>query len=513
VTVALSPFLAGMSRALGLHGDDDSPAAAYPTPGALYRLLNPRAVDTPALELIDEHLIALEAGEIDRLALSMPPQEGKSSRISETLPLWMLMRNPDRRIVLSSYADELAKRWGRIVRRHIETWDGTDGTTDLGLRIRAESRAADRWELDGHRGGLVSAGVRGGITGRPSDAFIIDDPYKNRADAQSRVIRDGVWDFLTSVVVPRLAPGAPLVIVHTRWHEDDLIGRLRREQPNRWTFLNIPALAEGEDDPLGRPAGRWMTSARGRSVADWEKTRDAVGERDFAALYQGRPNPLTGGLFARNAFRFWQPTADPWRVAVPGRVVDVRHGFRFATVDFAGSTRTSADYTVCAVWCMSLTGELILLDLWRGQQAPELHWDFIRPVVERWGAKLYIEPSQWGTDLVYSAGREGWALDKVHPDADKVTRALPAARRIRQGGVYFPAHAHWLNELVEELVEFPNGRHDDQVDVVSYAHRVVSENWLADPGQTAQSTEPEPRSSGDVDPYGVGDLDLSTAQF
>jgi hypothetical protein len=292
------------------------PGRRVPDPGSLYRLLNPRAVDTPALELIDEHLIALEAGEIDRLAISMPPQEGKSSRISETLPLWMLMRNPERRIVLSSYADELAKRWGRIVRRHIETWDGTDGTVDLGLRIRAESRAADRWELDGHAGGMVSAGVRGGITGRPSDAFIIDDPYKDRADAQSRIVRDGVWDFLTSVVVPRLAPGAPLAIVHTRWHEDDLIGRLKREQPGRWVFLNIPALAEGGTTPSAGP--RAVDDERARPLRHrLGATSDAVGERDFAALYQGRPNPLTGGLFARNTFRFWQPTADPWRVAYP----------------------------------------------------------------------------------------------------------------------------------------------------------------------------------------------------
>jgi predicted phage terminase large subunit-like protein len=510
----LAPFLTGMGRALGVV--QDRPADRYPTPGVLYRLLNRNAVDTPALALIDEHLVALEAGDIDRLAISMPPQEGKSSRISETFPLWCLMRDPERRIVGSSYADELAHRWGRIVRRHIETFDGTDGVEDLGLRIRPDSRAADRWELAGPSGrpagGMVTAGVRGGVTGRPADLFIIDDPYKDRKEATSRPIRDAVWDFYTSVVIPRLAPGAPVVVVHTRWHEDDLIGRLKREQAPSWVFLNIPALAEAGADPLGRPEGRWMTSARRRTVRQWEKTRLDIGERDFAALYQGRPNPAAGTLFARSSFRYWTATSDPWRVAVPGRVVDIRHGFRFATVDFASSTRTSADWTVCAVWCQGLTGELILLDLWRGQEKPELHWDYIRPLVERWGAKLYVEPSQWGTDMVYQAGREGWALDKVHPDADKYTRAIPAAKRLRQGRVYFPAAAHWVPELVEELAEFPNGRHDDQVDVVAYASRVVSETWLADPGQTEQDTRP-PAPEDLPDPYRTGDLDPETVVF
>lgn len=508
--MTVAPFLAGLGRALGLDGD--SPAAAYPTPGALYQLLNPLAVDTPALDLIDEHLVALEAGDFDRLAISMPPQEGKSSRMSEAFPLWMLLRNPGRRLVLASYSDELAKRWGRIIRRHIETWDGTDDTTDLGLRIRPESRAADRWELDGHAGGLVTAGVRGGITGRPADGFGIDDPYKDRASAHSRIIRDGVWDFLTSVVVPRLAPGAPIWLVHTRWHEDDLIGRLHREQGSRWVFLNIPAVSEGEAaDPLGRPPGRWMTSARGRSVRDWTQTRAAVGERDFAALYQGHPNPLAGSLFPRNAFRYYIPGPDPWTVRLPGRTVQVGQGFRFATVDFAGSERTSADWTVCAVWCQALTGELVLLDLWREQEKPELHWDFIRPLVERWGAKLFIEPSQYGTDAVYQMGRDGWALDQVHPDKDKYTRALPAARRFRQGRVFFPSTAHWLDELTAELAEFPNGRHDDQVDVVAYAHRVVSENWLADPGQTEQDTSPPPVP--EQDPTGGGEFDPAAVVF
>src|SRR3954470_23375413 len=194
---------------------------------------------------------------------------------------------------------------------------------------------------------------------------------------------------------------------------------------------------------------------------------------------------------------------DRWFAKLPtGRVVPVRQGFRFATVDFAASTRSSADWTVCAVWCQALTGELVLLDLWRGEEEPELHWDFILPLGARGDAKLYVEASQFGTDLVYAAGREGWALDQVHPDSDKYTRALPAARRVRQGRVFFPAAAHWLDELVEELCEFPNGRHDDQVDVVAYAHRVVSETWLADPGQTGQDTRPDPAPA--ADPYGQG---------
>lgn len=482
-----APFATGLDRELlGGPGWRRDP---YPRPGLLYRVVNPRAVDTPALRLIDEHLLAVDRGEITRLAISLGPQEGKSERISRTFPLWALLGNPDKRIILASYQDEIAHRWGRAVRTDILTHDGTDGTTDLGLRIRGDTKAVDRWQLDGHAGGMVTAGIAGAITGRPADMMIVDDPFKDKAAARSRVVREQVKDFWTATAIPRLAPGAPIVVMHTRWAEGDLIGWLMKEQGAEWTYLNIPALSEGAGDPLHRPRGTWLTSARGRTAGQWAKTRAEVGEADFAALYQGRPSPLEGGLFRRQTFRYWSPTPDPWVVQLPHRAVNIAHGFIFATVDFAASTRSSADWTVCAVWCQSSTGELILLDLWRGQERPEQHWDYIRPLVERWGCKLYVEASQWGTDLVYSAGREGAALDKVIADKDKYTRAVPAARRIAQGSVYFPARATWLPELIEELAEFPTGLHDDQVDVVAYAHRVVSSTWLADPGQ---STPPAP---------------------
>jgi predicted phage terminase large subunit-like protein len=508
-------FLAAMERKL-VRGPSWR-ANEYPRPGDLYQLLDPTAVDTPALRMLDDHLVDVATGARHlvphgRLAVSIGPQEGKSQRISRTFPLWLLLRNPDTRVIVLSYQDDIARRWGRQVRNDITLHSGAESTTDLHLRVRRDTSAADRWELEGHRGGMVTAGMEGAITGRPADIVVIDDPYKNKQTARSRVIRERVRDTWKAVVVPRLAAGAPVVVLHTRWHEDDLIGWLMAEQGDLWTYLNIPALA-AERDPLGRAPGEWLESARGRTPAQWEQTRREVGEYDFAALYQGSPQPAAGGLFKRQAFRYWQPTSDPWTVEMPGgRLFDCRTGWRFATVDLAASTKTSADWTVAAVWCVNDIGQLILLDLVRAQADPEQHWDLVRPFVERWDTKLYIEASQWGTDLVYTAGREGAALDRVSADTDKFTRAIPAARKIGQGTVFFPARAHWVPELLDELVEFPNGAHDDQVDVVAYASRVVSEVWF--PGMlnpplplarngTARRSGIDAAGGDDFDPLGV----------
>lgn len=281
--------------------------AARATPGALARVIDPTTVQTAALDLIDRELVEVDAGRRRRLIITVPPQEGKSTRVARYGALWALLRDPERRVAVASYAVELAAGHGRFVRDLIET-HGSDAVTAggddlLGLRVSRKSRAASRWDLAGHRGGMYAVGLEGGLTGKPVDWMIIDDPHKDRADADSLARRNFVWDWWTNVVIPRLAPNAPVVLIMTRWHEDDLAGRLLEtdralpEDQQEWRIINIPAQAIDEHDVLKRKPGEWLASARRRTYEQWESIKRSVGARVWSALYQGAPTPAAGGVF------------------------------------------------------------------------------------------------------------------------------------------------------------------------------------------------------------------------
>ncbi|MDN5919393.1 MAG: terminase family protein [Pseudonocardia sp.] len=213
-----------------------------------------------------------------------------NSTLLEWLCVWLLCDQPDRRIVYASYAHGLARRSGRHVRGHITTHGPA-----LGLTLDRGHADASDWQLDGHNGGMFTTGVGGGLTGRPADVLIVDDPIKGQKEADSELIRDSLHDWWSSVAQTRLAPGAPVIVVQTRWHEDDLAGRRIEDA---WPAVNIPALADGRtDDALHREPGVWLASARARTAEEWADIRKRVGERTFAALYQGRPAPLEGGIF------------------------------------------------------------------------------------------------------------------------------------------------------------------------------------------------------------------------
>ncbi len=308
----------------------------WATPGELAKDLDPKTIQTPALNLIDAALVDVEAGQCDRLIISMPPQEGKSTRVTKIGPLWALTRNPERRIVIVSYGADLASEFGRDIRNLITNNQGQDGTLDLGLRIAADNGAVTSWRIAGRRGGVRSIGLSGGITGRPADWLFIDDPVANRERAESEAYRNHAKGFWTSTGSTRLAPGAPVVLILTRWHEDDLAGwLLGREDGHRWRVLNIPAQADhdpnkGEVDPLGREPGEYMQSARinertglPRSPAEWEQVKVQAGSRDWQALYQGRPSPPEGGTLKRDWWQFydhpqWVERPDGSRWAIGG---------------------------------------------------------------------------------------------------------------------------------------------------------------------------------------------------
>lgn len=439
-------------------------------------------VRTPALNLINSSLVDLADGHEDRLIISMPPQEAKSTTASYRFPTWLLSQvDPDLRIIMISYADELARRWGSDVKRDLEAYDGTDESVDLGVRLRADSRAAGRWQVDGRRGGMVCAGVAGQVTGRACDVMIIDDPIKDLEQANSAIYRERFQRFWQGVAVPRLGPGARVILIQTRWHEEDAAGWLlgnegNRRDGGRWRVINIPAQCEDEaTDPIGRRNGEYMISARGNR--DWEGIKRSVGPYVWASLYQGRPAPAEGGLFKRLHWRYWVPApriGPGERLDLGGRIQALSDSWRFATIDLANSTRTSADYTVIAAWARTLSGDLVLLDMVRAKIGEARHFEHAAPLVQRWQLdSIFVEGSQYGTTLVREAANAGIPITAIQAEADKFSRALPYSAWQAQGRVWLPASASWLDIWTGEHASFPAGRNDDTVDVGSLATRVA----------------------------------------
>lgn len=456
----------------------------WATPGELHQAISTGVVQTPALELVDRELVALvDSDEFDRLAVFMSPQEGKSERVSHAFPLWLLEQNPELRIAIVSYADEMARRHGAAIKLDAQTFDGTDGELDLGIRLREDTRAAGRWQIDGHAGGVYCVGIGGSLTGKPVDVLIIDDPVKDLEQAQSDAYRKRAMNFWRAVAVPRLAPGAKVVLVQTRFHESDMGGQLLAEEPDRWKVVRIPAIAESESDPLGREPGEPMVSARGQR--DWPAIRRSVGEYVWAALYQQRPAPAEGGLFKRNQIQHWtwseEPTLGRKALLMNSRQVPLDTLWKFLTVDLAISKRTSADYTVAGVWGITLDGDLVLLDAIRSRIGEDEHFPNIQPLRARWDAgTVFVEAAQHGTTLVYSAGRAGVPIGKLEADSDKFTRALPASALANAGRLWFPSisAAPWVQDWLDEHAAFPNAAHDDTVDVTAYAARVREAHWV-----------------------------------
>ena len=444
----------------------------WATPGALAQELDPvNTRQTPALDLIDDALVRLRNTPNGRLIISMPPQEGKSTRVAEIFPLWALAQDPDTRIVLASYSHALARRNGRAIRNHVF------GRGELlNMRIRDDVAAQHEWQLDGHRGGIYAVGIGGSLTGRPADLMVIDDPIKDRKEADSEVFRENVWSWWTSVGSTRLAPGAPVVLILTRWHHLDLAGKLlAAEDGHLWEVLNIPAEADhrperDQTDPLGREPGEFLVSARGRTVEDWQAIKVRSGPRDWAALYQGRPSPLEGGLFPQEWARYDQPMwverADGSRW-IPGDNVEVVQSH-----DLAFKDKATSDYVVGQVW-VRIGVDAYLVDQVRDRLSFTATLAMIRTLSARWpqSTAKFVEDKANGPAVINALRREVPGLIPVEPEGSKYARAAAISPLTFSGNVHLP-EPHLLpnvDELLEETRAFPQGAHDDAVDAMTQA--------------------------------------------
>lgn len=413
-----------------------------------------------------------------------------STRVTKIGPLWALLRNPNRRIVVVSYSSDLANEFGRDIRAHIINNQGQDDTLDLGLRIAPDNGSVSSWRLDGHRGGVRSIGITGGITGRPADWLFIDDPVANRERAESEAYRRQAKGFWTSTGSTRLAPGAPTVLVLTRWHEDDLAGwLLGREDGYRWRVINIPAQADhhperGETDPLGREPGEYMQSARvnertgkPRSATEWEQIRIQAGSRDWNALYMGRPSPDSGNVWQRP---WWRRYSTPLWSQHPDRP-DAYHIAEADEIvmswDMAFKDTKSSDFVVGQVWARRGANVYLLDQIHKRLSFTDTVTAF-KAMVAKWpqATGKYVEDKANGTAIIDTLKAKIPGIVAVSPTESKYARANAVAPILEAGNVHLPAGDIAMfdpDSLIDESASFPNGAHDDQVDATSQALAVL----------------------------------------
>lgn len=409
----------------------------------------------PHLELLSNQLMHLAAGRIKRLAVFMPPRHGKSQLCSRYFPAWFFGTHPEKRIIQAGYGNSFAATWGRHTRNAI---DEARKLGIFGVQVDPAKSSADEWEIAGHEGGMFCVGIGGGVTGRGADLLTIDDPVKSREEADSFTYREKTWEWYTDDLYTRLHPGARVLLVATRWHYDDLPGRILAHDAGReaWTVINLPAIAE-EDDLLGRAPGAALWPQR-YDLAALEDARATLGSYGFAALYQQRPSPREGGMFKRH----WFEIVD----AAPA-VGDKARGW-----DLAG-TEDGGDWTVGVRGVKN--GRFYIDDVRREQLSPAGVRDLVRVTAQQDGLEvkqsLPQDPGQAGKAQVQEFARLLTGL-RVHTSQEtgpKHLRAEAFAAQCEAGNVAL-VRGPWNEAFIDEFCHFnPDVKDqvDDQIDATS----------------------------------------------
>ncbi len=397
----------------------------------------------------------------------MPPGSAKSQYASILFPPWLMARDPSLTVIAASHTQELAERFGRRVRNLI-----TEHSRILGYGLAADSQAAGRWDTEAG-GEYFAAGVRGPITGRRADLALIDDPVKSREEADSDIIRERTKDWWRNDLYTRLKPNGRIILIQTRWHEDDLGGWLLEEASkggDQWDVLSFPALAE-QNDVLGRSPGEALWPAW-QSSDDLERIKAAVGPRAWSALFQQRPQPDEGSYFQRKWFQRFRPEQEPARLRLYG------------TSDYA-VTEDGGDFTVHRIWGVDHQGDLWLIDGWRGQATADV---WIERLIDLMAEH---KPLAWfGESGVIAKAiepmlkrrmneRKVWGrLEWLPSISDKPTRARGFQARAAMNKVHLPETQDG-DLILDEYLHFPVGKHDDEVDVASLIGRALDQTHPA----------------------------------
>lgn len=422
-------------------------------------------------ETLEKFLQDVRDGKSPRLMISMPPRSGKSELVSRKFPAYAFGVDPDLQIIATSYGADMAQRFNRDVQRVIDNDLYKAAFPDTSLNAGKSNnskgayiRTSDLFEIVGHTGSYRSCGVGGGITGMGADILIIDDPVKDRKSANSATVRQSIYEWYTSTAYTRLSPGGGVIVMCTRWHVDDLLGMLLKEEQNggdKWHVINYPAIAE-HDEPHRR-AGEALHPER-YPLDSLLKIKGAVGSADWASLYQGRPTVLGGNIIKSGWFKRYKQLPE-----LKYRLVDA---------DTALKTKEANDFSVFGCGGLGKEGNLYITDWRRGKwEAPDLKRNAIDFWIKQLAMKngvcrdFCVEDKASGTGLIQEIkrGTPPIPIRGIERDTDKLTRLQDVLGYIEAGRVYIPENAPWVSDFIAECEAFRGDMkhaHDDQVDVL-----------------------------------------------
>ena len=430
-------------------------------------------------KLASHHVLILQAAQraieqkSGRLMIFMPPGSAKSTYGSVIVPSYCMGKYEGHSVICVSYGSDMAKKFGRRTRSVIRQ---KKYKALFETELSGEQSAADQWALT-NNSEYMSAGILSGITGNRADLIVIDDPIRSRQDADSEIVRQRTIDEYNESVMTRLKPGGSVIIIQTRWHEGDLSGQLLPEGYNgesgiiegrdgsSWDVISLAAKCERADDPLGRRAGEylwpeWFTQDH------WAKFERHP--RMWSALFQQRPAPETGDYFKKEWIRFIDENP-------PLQSLSVYGGSDYAV------TANGGDFTVHAVIGIDPSDRMYLLDIWRAQASSDVWVDAFCDLVRKW------KPIGWAEETGQIKSSMGPFLTKrmIQTESfvareqfatrgDKSIRAQSIRGRMALSGLYVRRDAPWVSDLISEMMSFPVGVHDDQVDALGLVGQLIN---------------------------------------
>lgn len=434
-------------------------------------------------KLLLEKLQGVEDGSVPNLMVLMPPGSAKSTYTDVVFVPWFMAKKPRRNVILASYASDIAKKQGRRARQLIQS---RSFANLMSVGLKDDQKAADEWALT-NGSEYMAGGLLSGLTGNRAALGIVDDPIKGRQEAESETIRDKTWDAYIDDFCSRLIPGAPQVVIQTRWHEQDIAGRILPEgwdgesgwfngrDGRKWYVICLPAEADRRDDPLGRKLGETLWP-EWFSAAHWEPFK--LNRRTWTSLYQQKPKAAEGTFFKREWFRRYSAEQLPKKL------------HKYITSDHAPGGEESNDSTVARVWGVDHLGDLWMVDGFN--QKETLDKSAERIVGDKKEDKVGLiqkhRPFCWfpendnswkaSSGFITKAMREQNVHCRIEPisphGADKPTKAQPFQAMASQGRVWIPVGPEG-DAVIDEYVGFPGGAHDDEVDAASTMGRALAD--------------------------------------